>query len=153
MFLGIPSLCHAAKGDEGQRLARLIRSAQPGDTVTLPAGTFALGDVTVPPQVSIKGAGYAKTILDARKFQAGLRILDVRPAGESTEDLWFEILTWEDQVLVGKMVDGGSHTTEWRKGATVEVEEDQINAIALGREGKTLEEEEMGRLLTAERPV
>jgi len=79
---------------------------------------------------------------------------DIHPtAGESTEDLWFEILTWEDQVLVGKMVDGGSHTTEWRKGATVEVEEDQINAIALGREGKTLEEEEMGRLLTAERPV
>ena len=79
---------------------------------------------------------------------------DIHPEGEAQEeDLWFEILSWEENLLIGKLVDGGMHTTEWRKGATVEVEEDQINAIALGREGKTLEEEEMHLILVAERPV
>ena len=58
---------------------------------------------------------------------------------------------WEDEQLVGKLVDGGAHTTEWRKGANVELEEEQINAIALGREGKTLDEDDMKVLLQAER--
>src|SRR5262245_13997624 len=74
-----------AGGEDAEQIARSIRSARPGDTVTLPAGTFALGDVVVPPKVSIKGAGYAKTILDARKFQAGLRLLDTR--GVQVSDL------------------------------------------------------------------
>lgn len=72
-------------------------------------------------------------------------------AGE--EDLWIEVLSWDGEALVGKLVDGGSQTTEWRKGAQVELEEEQINAIALGREGRTLEDEEMQQLLLAERPM
>ena len=67
---------HAPGSDDPEQIARMIRSARPGDTVTLPAGTVELGDVTVPPQVSIKGAGYAKTILDATKFHSGLQVLE-----------------------------------------------------------------------------
>ncbi len=77
---------------------------------------------------------------------------EAHPDGEAVhEDLWIEVLTWEDESLVGKLVDGGSHTTEWRKGSTVELEEEQINAIALGHEGKTLDDDEMKTLLLAER--
>ena len=32
--------------------------------------------------------------------------------------------------MVGKLVDGGRHTTEWRKGAHVEIDDEQINALA-----------------------
>ncbi len=60
---------------------------------------------------------------------------ETHPNGDPIqEDLWIEILGWENETMVGKLVDGGSQTTEWRKGAQVEFEEDQINAIALGRE-------------------
>jgi hypothetical protein len=77
---------------------------------------------------------------------------EAHPEGDAVrEDLWIEVLQWEDEQLVGKLVDGGAHTTEWRKGSTVELEEEQINAIALGRDGKTLDEEDMKVLLQAER--
>ncbi len=69
------------------------------------------------------------------------------------EQLWVDVLQWEDAALVGKLVDGGETTTEWRKGAHVEIEESQINAIALSREGRTLDEDEMKSLLLAERPM
>jgi hypothetical protein len=69
------------------------------------------------------------------------------------EQLWVEVLQWEEGTLVGKLVDGGESTTEWRKGAHVEIEESQINAIALSREGRTLDEDEMKSLLLAERPM
>jgi hypothetical protein len=69
------------------------------------------------------------------------------------EDLWVEVLTWEEKVIVGKLVDGGAHTTEWRKGAHVELEEDQVNAVALGRDGKTLQDEDMRTFLLSERPM
>ncbi len=69
------------------------------------------------------------------------------------EQLWVEVLRWEEATLVGKLVDGGETTTEWRKGAHVEIEESQINAIALSREGRTLDEDEMKSLLLAERPM
>jgi len=81
---------------------------------------------------------------------------EVHPEGEGeavTEDLWLEVLTWEDEQLVGKLVDGAVHTTEWRKGATVEVTEGQINAVAVGRDGRALDDEEMRSLLVAERPM
>ncbi len=70
-----------------------------------------------------------------------------------SEDLWVEVLKWEEQALVGRLIDGGAHTTEWRKGAQVELTEQQLNAIAVGREGRTLEEKEMKELLLAERPI
>jgi hypothetical protein len=76
------------------------------------------------------------------------------PAEEPVyEDLWVEVLSWEDDKLVGKLVDGGAHTTEWRKGAAVELEDDQINAIVLARDGRTMSEEEIQALLLSERPM
>ncbi len=77
-----------------------------------------------------------------------------KKAGEVEEEqLWVEVLQWEEGTLVGKLVDGGESTTEWRKGAHVEIEESQINAIALSREGRTLDDDEMKSLLLAERPM
>ncbi len=74
--------------------------------------------------------------------------------GEADEEvLWVEIVQWNDSSLIGKLVDGGQTSTEWRKGSHVEVDDTQINAIGLSREGKTLEPEEMEALLQAERPA
>jgi hypothetical protein len=64
-----------------------------------------------------------------------------------------EVLTWENESIRGKLIDGGSLTTEWRKGAPVELEQEHVNAIALGRDGRTLEDEDMEQLLMAERPM
>lgn len=78
---------------------------------------------------------------------------ETHPEGERvTEDLWAEVVSWDDEKIVGKLVDGATHTTEWRKGATVEVNETNVNAIAVGREGRALDDEELRALLIAERP-
>jgi len=79
---------------------------------------------------------------------------EIHPEGEpEQENLWVEVLTWDDEALVGKLVDGATQTTEWRKGAQVEVEQGQINAIAIQRDGEALEDEDMGALLLAEKPM
>ena len=52
----------------------------------------------------------------------------------------------------GKLVDGAAQTTEWRKGAAVEIDEDTVNAVAMGRDGRPLDDEEMQGVLLAERP-
>src|SRR4051794_14105813 len=49
-------------------LADAIAGAQPGDTIVLPTGTFE-GGIMLPPRVSLRGAGYRKTIVDARKAE------------------------------------------------------------------------------------
>ena len=49
-------------------------------------------------------------------------------------------------------MDGAAQTTEWRKGATVEIDEDSVNAVAMGRDGRPLEDAEMQGVLLAERP-
>ena len=51
----------------GQRVAR----AKPGETVLLPPGVFE-GGVTLPAGVSLKGAGWAQTIIDASSCDYGL---------------------------------------------------------------------------------
>ncbi len=82
---------------------------------------------------------------------------DVHPDGEKgeteEEQLWVEVLQWDDQIIIGKLVDGGQSTTEWRRGAHVEVEESQINAVAVNRDGRTLDDEELKSLFLAERPM
>ncbi len=82
---------------------------------------------------------------------------EVHPEGPDhdpeEEQLWAEVVQWDETALVGRLVDGGQATTEWRKGAHVEIEDAQVNAVALSREGRTLEPEEMERLLVAERPA
>lgn len=79
---------------------------------------------------------------------------ETHPEGSTvTEQLWMEVLSWDEGIVVGRLVDGAVHTTEWRKGAHVEVPESDINALALSREGRTLEEDEVRALLSAERPM
>ncbi len=78
---------------------------------------------------------------------------ETHPEGDPVhENLWMEVLAWEDGRITGKLVDGAAHTTEWRKGASVEIEEDSINAVAMGREGRPLDDGEMQGVLLAERP-
>lgn len=82
---------------------------------------------------------------------------ETHPDGESGEAgeelLWVEIIQWNDESLVGKLVDGGQTSTEWRKGSHVEVDDSQINALGLSREGKALDPQEIEQLLEAERPA
>ena len=78
---------------------------------------------------------------------------ETHPDGDPVqENLWLEVLAWEDGRITGKLIDGAAHTTEWRKGASVEIEEDAVNAVAMGREGRPLEDGEMQGVLLAERP-
>ena len=78
---------------------------------------------------------------------------ETHPDGDPVqENLWLEVLAWEEGRITGKLVDGAAQTTEWRKGATVEIDEDGVNAVAMGRDGRPLEEEEMQGVLLAERP-
>lgn len=82
---------------------------------------------------------------------------EVHPDGEKGEVdeelLWVEVVQWEEGSLLGRLVDGGQSSTEWRKGSHVEVDDGQVNALALSREGRSLEPEEMEALLQAERPA
>lgn len=82
---------------------------------------------------------------------------EVHPDGEKgdagEELLWAEVIQWEEGSLVGRLIDGGQTSTEWRKGSHVEVDDGQINALGLSREGRPLEPEEMEALLQAERPA
>ena len=82
---------------------------------------------------------------------------EVHPDGEAGEPeeemLWAEVVSWDDDTLIGKLVDGGRQTTEWRKGAHAEIDETQVNAIAVSRDGRTMDPEELDKLLLAERPA
>ncbi|XXF81577.1 DUF2314 domain-containing protein [Myxococcaceae bacterium GXIMD 01537] len=79
---------------------------------------------------------------------------ETHPEGEAVvENLWLEVVAWEEGSAVGRLVDGAVHTTEWRKGAHVEVDEREVNSLAITREGRILDEEEMRALLVAERPM
>lgn len=82
---------------------------------------------------------------------------EVHPEGEDgpaeQEQLWVEVVQWDDDTLIGKLVEGGTRTTEWRKGSHVEVDDTQINALAVSREGRQLEPDELVQLLQLERPA
>ncbi len=78
---------------------------------------------------------------------------ETHPEGDPVqENLWVEVLAWDEGRIVGKLVDGAAQTTEWRKGASVEIDEDSVNAVAMGRDGRPLDDEEMQGVLLAERP-
>jgi Right handed beta helix region len=79
-------------------LADAVASAQPGDTIVLPTGTYE-GGVTLPPRVSLRGAGYRKTILDARKAEVGLAIEGGEGAEVSDLTVWGASKT--DLLVVG----------------------------------------------------
>ncbi len=78
---------------------------------------------------------------------------ETHPDGDPVqENLWLEVLSWEEGRITGKLVDGAAQTTEWRKGAAVEIDEDSVNAVAMGRDGRPLDDDEMQGVLLAERP-
>jgi hypothetical protein len=54
-------------------LVPILAKAKAGSVVVLPAGTFP-GGVTLPPGVSLRGAGYAETILDAGTQPTGIAL-------------------------------------------------------------------------------
>jgi len=143
-------------------------------TVVSPDGRHTSGELLAPyrgrfedepEERSERLLGEAKALLPAFKSRFQRRGLmepitflvrapfETHPEGEKVkEDLWAEVVSWEEEKIVGKLVDGATHTTEWRKGATVELSETNVNAIAVGREGRALDDEELRALLDAERP-
>ncbi|MHB0934801.1 MAG: right-handed parallel beta-helix repeat-containing protein [Armatimonadota bacterium] len=60
LLLGIlgPSVVRAVPD-----VAHLLATARPGSTVALPAGTFRVEGLVLPPKVSLRGAGFNQTIL------------------------------------------------------------------------------------------
>lgn len=103
---------------------------------------------------SFKARFQRKGLMEPLQFLVRARF-ETHPEPEDDtveEDLWAEVLSWEEGTVLGKLIDGSSHTTEWRKGVQVEIDEEQINAIAINREGRTLDEDEMSQLLVTERP-
>ena len=102
---------------------------------------------------AFKARFYRKGLMEPLTFLVRAPF-EVHP-GESPvlENLWLEVVNWEEDQIIGKLVDGATHTTEWRKGAHVEIAEEMVNAIALGREGRTLDEPDMIALLNSERPM
>jgi hypothetical protein len=61
---------------DGKEIAAKITAAKSGETVQLPAGPIDVGDVVVPSGVSVVGAGYKQTILNATGFGDGLIVRD-----------------------------------------------------------------------------
>ena len=147
-------------------------------TVTSPEGRHSLTEVlkqyrdrfeAETPEEKDALASQAKALLPsfkARFLRRGLMEplsfvvrapFEVHPNGDEgeadEEQLWVEVVQWEEDTLIGKLVDGGERTTEWRRGAHVEIEQSQINALAVSRDGRTLDEEDLKNLLNAERPM
>lgn len=65
-------------------LNRLLKAAKPGDVVSLPAGTFRSA-IVLPEGVSLRGAGYGRTIIDAGAAATAITIRGGKGAG--IEDL------------------------------------------------------------------
>lgn len=102
---------------------------------------------------AFKARFYRKGLMEPLTFLVRA-LFETHPEGQTVEEnLWLEVMAWEEGIVVGKLVDGAVHTTEWRKGAHVEVDEEHVNALAISREGRTLDEEEVRALLIAERPM
>ncbi len=69
-WLILAASCPARAGD----LADQIAHARAGDTIKIPPGRHRLGGITVPPGVSIRGAGFSATVLDASGHDFGLSV-------------------------------------------------------------------------------
>ncbi|MBM4380798.1 MAG: DUF2314 domain-containing protein, partial [Deltaproteobacteria bacterium] len=103
---------------------------------------------------AFKGRFLRKGLMEPTQFLVRVRF-ETHPDAEgppAQEDLWAEVLAWEEGSLVARLVDGSSQTTEWRKGVQVELDESRVNALAVTHEGQTLDSEELEALLGAEKP-
>src|SRR5687768_15172040 len=77
-FLMLSSLADVGHTDAA--LKARIEAAKSGTTVKLPAGIVKLGDISIPVGVSLQGAGYNLTTIDATGFRNGLVIQGGRGA-------------------------------------------------------------------------
>ena len=98
LFLAVAAFCNDVD------VAALLATARKGATVTLPAGTFQAGGLLLPEGVSLKGAGYGKTILDASGHENGLVSRGKRKASVSD-------LTIINSVQAGLFIDGAQALT------------------------------------------
>ena len=73
-------LLGSAASGRTEQLADRIRNAPPGATIEVPVGRHALGGIQVPPGVSLRGAGYRATTLDATGHEFGLAVRDGKGA-------------------------------------------------------------------------
>ena len=112
---------------DGKPLAAKIASAGTGETVSLPAGTFATRGIDVPSGVSLKGAGYGKTVLVVQG-QDGIRI----QGGAHNE---VSDLTVRGALRAGIAVENSSGVTIRR----VRVVRNLIGMLATGSKGVRLE--------------
>lgn len=108
VWMATPVLKAADAGD-GAAVARIISQTKPGAVAHLPAGTFKIGDIAVSEGVSLAGAGYGKTILDASGKAHGL-ILRGTAAAKISD------LTVLNAVQAGIKVDGAAGLTLERLG-------------------------------------
>ncbi|MCH5377971.1 MAG: right-handed parallel beta-helix repeat-containing protein, partial [Planctomycetes bacterium] len=88
-----------------------LAKAEPGTVVELPAGTFA-GGFAVPPGVTLRGAGYQRTMIEVRGTAAAIR---VEGRGARIEDLCvrgsgvgIELSAAEDVAIQRVMILGGT---------------------------------------------
>lgn len=84
LALWLPSQLHAAEIavsiNSPEAIADAINRAQPGDTVSLPAGTCSISEtISLKPAITLNGAGQEKTIL-AFNGQSGCAMLNVSGA-------------------------------------------------------------------------
>jgi Periplasmic copper-binding protein (NosD) len=73
------------RGQSASDWKRRIESAAAGQVIQLPDGEIALGDVTIPAGVHLRGAGYRKTIVNAASFRNGFIIRN--SSGSEISDL------------------------------------------------------------------
>jgi len=79
-------------------LTAALAKAKPGDTVRLVAGTYA-GTLTVPAGVTLRGAGYLKTILDVGAADTGVTL-----AGDNAAVADLAVMTHGSMAIMGKDV-------------------------------------------------
>ena len=73
-LLLLSQLAASAPSTPTPNIKAMLAKAKAGQTIILPAGTFAAGDLAVPAGVTLRGAGYDKTILNAAAYKNGLII-------------------------------------------------------------------------------
>jgi hypothetical protein len=81
LLVGIVCTCvlattglQAAEGADSAFWKARIEGAPAGSTVGLPAGRLEMADVQLPAGVTLSGAGYQRTVIDAAKGTDGLRV-------------------------------------------------------------------------------
>ncbi len=140
-------------GDGRHSVAELLRPYRDRFHKESAEESEALGKLTQELMPAFKARFQRKGLMEPLTFLVRAPF-ESHPGKEMVEEkLWVEVLTWDGEAIVGKLVDGGQQTTEWRKGAEVEIEQEMVNALAVGREGRSLDPEELRQLLLAERPM